>query len=89
MSMTMSDLMDEWAPSNQSEDSFSMDPPNGNISVFNADGSKIRDAVVTLKTAKLEGDKLTFEVDVLEGALTSARLRRLTRPSEHQTVWSR
>jgi hypothetical protein len=40
--------------------------------VFNGDGSKIRDAVVTLKTAKLEGDKLTFDVDVLEGELTGA-----------------
>ncbi|MGA8418600.1 MAG: hypothetical protein WB691_02375, partial [Pseudolabrys sp.] len=39
------------------------------ISVFSTDGSKIRDAVVVLKTAKLEGDKLTFDVDVLEGEL--------------------
>jgi hypothetical protein len=38
--------------------------------VFNTDGSKIRDAVVVLKTAKLDGDKLTFGVDVLEGELT-------------------
>jgi hypothetical protein len=40
--------------------------------VFNTDGSKIRDAVVTLKTAKLDGDKLTFDVDVLEGELTGS-----------------
>ena len=45
------------------------DPLNGTISVFNTDGSKIRDAVVVLKTAKLEGDKLTFDVDVLEANL--------------------
>ena len=50
-------LMEEWAPNNQSDETF------------NADGTKIRDAVVTLKTAKLEGDKLTFDVDVLEGDL--------------------
>jgi len=31
--------------------------------------SEVRDAVVVLKTAKLEGDKLTFDVDVLEGDL--------------------
>jgi hypothetical protein len=62
-------LMEEWAPNNQSDESFTKDPPNGTVSVFNADGSKIRDAVVTLKTAKLEGDKLTFDVDVLEGDL--------------------
>jgi hypothetical protein len=62
-------LMEEWAPNNESDESFTKDPPNGTISVFNTDGSKIRDAVVTLKTAKLEGDKLTFDVDVLEGEL--------------------
>jgi hypothetical protein len=63
-------LLEEWSPSNQSDESFTKDPPNATVSVFNTDGSKIRDAVVTLKTAKLEGDKLTFDVDVLEGELT-------------------
>ena len=49
-----------------------------------------RDAVVVLKTAKLEGDRLTFDVDVLEGDLSggdgpaalfmrSLRFRRLSR----------
>src|SRR5215475_5619458 len=65
-------LVEEWAPNNESDESFTKDPPNGTISVFSADGSKIRDAVVTLKTAKLDGDKLTFDVDVLEGELTGA-----------------
>jgi hypothetical protein len=64
------DLMEEWSTSNTSEDSFAKDPPNATISVFSKDGSKIRDAVVVLKTAKLEGDRLTFDVDVLEGELT-------------------
>ncbi len=63
-------LLEEWSPSNESDESFTKDPPNGTVSVFNTDGSKIRDAVVVLKTAKLEGDKLTFDVDVLEGELT-------------------
>ena len=65
-------LLEEWVPNNESDESFTKDPPNGTVSVFNTDGSKIRDAVVTLKTAKLEGDKLTFDVDVLEGELTGA-----------------
>ena len=65
-------LLAEWAPNNESGESFTKDPPNGTVSVFSTDGSKIRDAVVTLKTAKLEGDKLTFDVDVLEGELTGA-----------------
>ena len=31
------------------------------------DGSGVKDAVVVLKNPKLEGDRLTFDVDVLEG----------------------
>jgi hypothetical protein len=63
------DLLKEWSPSNDSEESFTEDPPNATISVFSKDGSKVRDAVVVLKTAKLDGDRLTFDVDVLEGEL--------------------
>jgi hypothetical protein len=64
------DLLEEWSKSNNSDESFAKDPPNATVSVFSKDGSKIRDAVVVLKTAKLEGDQLTFDVDVLEGELT-------------------
>jgi hypothetical protein len=32
----------------------------------------VKDAVVVLKSPKLDGDKLTFDVDVLEGDLTGA-----------------
>ena len=63
-------LLEERAPNNESDESFTKDPPNGTVSVFSADGSKIRDAVVVLKTGKLEGDKPTFDVEVLEGELT-------------------
>jgi hypothetical protein len=63
-------ILEEWLPSNQSPDSFYKDPPNATVSAFVKDGSGIRDAVVVLKTPKLEGDKVTFDVDVLEGDLT-------------------
>ena len=63
-------LLEEWAPGNQSPESFAKDPPNATISVFNKDGSGIRDAVIVLKNPKLEGDRLTFDVDVLEGDIT-------------------
>ena len=63
-------LLEEWAPSNQSAESFTKDPPNATISVFSKDGFGIRDAVIVLKTPKLEGDRLTFDVDVLEGDIT-------------------
>jgi hypothetical protein len=64
------DLLEEWSKSNDSDESFTKDPPNATVSVFSKDGSNIRDAVVVLKTVKLEGDRLTFDVDVLEGELT-------------------
>lgn len=63
------DLLEEWSPA-AGDESFAKDPPNATVSVFSKDGAKIRDAVVVLKTAKLEGDRLTFDVDVLEGDLT-------------------
>ncbi len=64
------DLLAEWSPGNDSAESFTRDPPNATVSMLSTDGSKIRDAVVVLKTAKLEGDRLTFDVDVLEGDLS-------------------
>src|SRR6266851_1324591 len=66
----LTDLLEEWSPSNDSDESFAKDPPNATVSVFSKDGSKVHDAVVVLKTPKLEGDRLTFDVDVLEGELT-------------------
>lgn len=65
-------LLEEWSPSNDSDESFTKDPPNATVSVFGKGGSTVRDAVVVLKTAKLEGDRMTFDVDVLEGDLTGA-----------------
>jgi hypothetical protein len=64
------DLLKEWSPSNDSDDSFAKGPPNATVSLFSEDGSRIRDAVVVLKTAKLEGDRLMFDVEVIEGDLT-------------------
>jgi hypothetical protein len=42
------------------------------VSVFSKDGSGVRDAVVVLKTPNLQGDQLTFDVQVLEGDLAGA-----------------
>ena len=65
-------LLEEWAPGNTSADSFTKDPPNATVSAFKKDGSGVLDAVVVLKTPKLEGERLTFDVDVLEGDLAGA-----------------
>jgi hypothetical protein len=59
-------LIEEWA---SGDDSFGKDPPNATVSVFSKDASSVKDAVVVLKSPKIEGDKLTFNVQVLEGDL--------------------
>jgi hypothetical protein len=66
------DLLEEWSPTDEAGDSFAKDPPNATVSAFNKDGSGIRDAVVVLKSPQLKGDRLTFDVQVLEGELTGA-----------------
>ena len=66
------DLLEEWSPTDEGGDSFAKDPPNATVSAFNKDGSGIRDAVVVLKSPQLKGDRLIFDVQVLEGELTGA-----------------
>jgi len=66
---TTAHIVDDWA---QGSDNFSKDPPNATVSTFTKEGSGVKDAVVVLKSPKLEGDKLTFDVDVLEGDLNGA-----------------
>jgi hypothetical protein len=63
-------LLEEWSATNTSKDSFSKDPPNATVSVLSKDA--VRDAVVVLMSPKLEGDRLTFDVQVLEGDLAGA-----------------
>jgi hypothetical protein len=59
--------LEEWA----GNDSFGRDPPNATVSVLNKNGST-EDIVVVLKSPKMDGDKLTFDVQVLEGDLADA-----------------
>lgn len=53
-------------------DSFLKDPPNATLSVFTKDGSSVADLVAVLSNATLAGDRLTFDVRVLEGDLGKA-----------------
>jgi hypothetical protein len=62
-------LLEEWS---SGTDSFGKDPPNATVSVFNKDASQPKDAVVVLKSPKLDSGNLTFEVNVLEGDLAGA-----------------
>jgi hypothetical protein len=64
-----SHLLAEWATGGNS---FAKTPPNATVSVFNEDGSTVSDVVVVLKTPKLEGERLTFNVQVLAGDLADA-----------------
>ena len=62
-------IVEDWG---SGSDNFAKDPPNATVSGFKKDGSAVLDAVVVLKSPKLEGDRLTFDVDVLEGDLAGA-----------------
>jgi hypothetical protein len=61
-------LLEEWS----GNESFGKDPPNATVSVLSKDGASVRDVVVELRNPKLEGDKLAFDVRVLEGDLSGA-----------------
>jgi len=60
-------LLEEW--SSTAPDSFAKDPPNATVSVLNKAKGEVIDAVMVLKAPKLEGDRLTFDVDIIEGNL--------------------
>jgi hypothetical protein len=62
-------IIEDWS---KGSDNFAQDPPNATVSGFSKDGARVKDAVVVLKNPKLEGDRLTFDVDLLEGDLAGA-----------------
>jgi hypothetical protein len=60
-------VLEEW-----SAGSFAKDPPNATVSVLSKDGASVRDTVVELKIPHLDGDRLTFDVRVLEDLIRSS-----------------
>ena len=60
-------LLDEWTTGD-----FAKDPPNAKVSVLSKDGLSAHDVVVELRSPHLEGDRLTFDIRVLEGDLAGA-----------------
>lgn len=62
-------IVEDWG---NGSDNFAKDPPNATVSGFKKDGATVLDAVVVLKSPKLEGDNLTFDVVVLEGDIAGA-----------------
>jgi hypothetical protein len=49
--------------------SFAVDPPNAVLSFLDQNGTEPEDAVVVLRDPQLEGDVLTYSVEVMEGSL--------------------
>jgi hypothetical protein len=62
-------IISEW---DEGSDSFGQDPPNATVSVFGPTTDQIYDAVVVLKSPRMDGNNVVFDVDVLEGSLTGA-----------------
>jgi hypothetical protein len=60
-------LLEEWTTGD-----FAKDAPNATVSVLSKDGLSAHDVVVELRTPHLDGDRLTFDVRVLEGDLAGA-----------------
>ena len=60
-------LLEEWTAGD-----FAKDAPNATVSVLSKDGLSAHDVVVELRSPHLEGDRLTFDVRVLEGDLVAA-----------------
>jgi hypothetical protein len=60
-------LLEEWTLG-----SFAKDAPNATVSVLSQDGNSVHDAVVELRNPHLDGDRLIFNVRVLEGNLAGA-----------------
>ena len=58
-------FMDLW---DQGKNSFAADPPNAVLASLD-DREALSDAVVVLHSPKLEGDQITYQVDVLEAEL--------------------
>jgi hypothetical protein len=52
--------------------SFATSAPNATISAFAKNGSRIADAVVELKSPRVDGDRIVFHVAVLQGSLDGA-----------------
>ena len=88
-------LLEEWSDS--AADSFAKNPPNATISAMNKEKGKVSDAVVVLKSPKLEGDRLTFDIAVLEGDIGKADGPatlfidiidlRVARRTAHRSAW--
>jgi hypothetical protein len=67
--VTAAQFVEGWG---DGDNSFLDDPPNAVLSSIEAEDETPEDVVVTLTMPRLEGDTLTYNVNVLEGELPDA-----------------
>jgi hypothetical protein len=61
------EFFDSWG---EGDDSFADDPPNAVLSIFTED--EIHDVVVVLQDPALDGDQMSYSVDILDGEMPSS-----------------
>lgn len=54
------------------ENSLAVDPPNAVLSFADPEDRPPQDVVVTIRDPKMDGDSLSYQVDVLEGSMPSS-----------------
>ena len=61
------EFLDSWG---DGEDSFADDPPNAVLSTFSPD--EVNDVVVVLQDPALDGDRFSYQVEILDGEMPSS-----------------
>jgi hypothetical protein len=61
------EFLDSWG---EGDDSFAGDPPNAVLSIFSED--EVNDVVVVLKDPALDGDQMSYQVDILDGEIPAS-----------------
>jgi hypothetical protein len=64
--MTSRKFVDQWG---EGEDSFAQDPPNAVLSFLENGDTVPEEVTMTISDPQLDGDTLTYKVDILDGML--------------------
>jgi hypothetical protein len=67
--MSTRSFVDLWG---EGDNSFAIDPPNAVLSFAELEDRTPEEVVLTIRKPNLDGDSLTYEVDVLDGALPAS-----------------
>jgi hypothetical protein len=67
--MATTDFVDLWG---EGENSFETDPPNAVLSFLEPGGDVPDDVVVVIREPQLEADRLSYSIEVLEGAVPAS-----------------